>query len=252
MSYYVADVGEVIIKPEYRKDFGHFFRDEFDLVEREPLRKFANEIVSYPFCVLSKINEQDPEVLRRWAEKNETRYEKDTGLFVYACKGEESFCTEILPAITEEVFIKETLTHKKTFRIPDAGIGSRRLSTSVYFYEVGTITVKPEYREDFDFFFHGQYSRLQTKLLKDFVYKGLKTPRFTGLRYWKHNDEKEEWHGRYKTSYDESSGRFVYGVFYNKNRLDDLTDFLLYILPEITETEISSDCWSEDMEEEIQ
>ena len=41
MSLYVADVGERIIKPEFRKDFGYLFREEYDKLESGPIADYV-------------------------------------------------------------------------------------------------------------------------------------------------------------------------------------------------------------------
>lgn len=87
MSYYVAQVGELIIKPEYRKDIGRFIREEYDNIEDKSLLSFIEEyfIQEHKSCNLFlkpkywKHNEYKAE----WAGKYETRYDEETGRFVY-------------------------------------------------------------------------------------------------------------------------------------------------------------------------
>lgn len=69
-------------------------------------------------------------------------------------------------------------------------------------------------------------------------------PTFFYLSGWRHENEVEKWRGRYKTSYDEESGRFVYGLSC-KQHVEDMEFFDM--LEEITETVISEDYWDEDM-----
>lgn len=241
MSYYVADVGEVIIKPEYRADFGHFFRREYDRIEQEPLKSLANDVVEASslggLVNMSKWSHYD--MLKDWEGRFAPRYDKVFGGFIYGVSyynGPRDFFTELLPEITEKVFEKESLQHEKT-------IAS---STTVYFSEVGRVIIKPEYREDFDHFFRGEYSRLQTELMKEFVKKHLLvTDHFIELCYWKHDDCKEEWRGKYETTYDEDSGRFVYGVCYNLHSRSGMLEFFDDILPAITQEVISEDGWAE-------
>lgn len=48
MSYYVARVGELIIKPEYRKDFGHMFFAEYDNVKDKGLFNYIAQFEVNP------------------------------------------------------------------------------------------------------------------------------------------------------------------------------------------------------------
>ena len=43
MSLYTVDVGEIIIKPEFRKDFGHLFRKEYDKIEGGPIADYVED-----------------------------------------------------------------------------------------------------------------------------------------------------------------------------------------------------------------
>ena len=108
---------------------------------------------------------------------------------------------------------------------------------------VGEVIIKPEYREDFDRFFHGEYTLLQTELFKDFVEKQFDFQNRFYLAGWKHYNEIEEWRGKYKTSYDEETGRFVYGL---SCKLHVEFSKFFDMLEKITETVISKDYWDEE------
>lgn len=43
MSCYCAMVGEIIIKPEFRADFGYLFRGEYDKLENGPIADYVKE-----------------------------------------------------------------------------------------------------------------------------------------------------------------------------------------------------------------
>ena len=108
---------------------------------------------------------------------------------------------------------------------------------------VGEVIIKPEYREDFDHFFHGEYTLLQTELFKDLVEKQFDVSNSFYLAAWKHHNEIEEWRGKYETSYDEETGRFVYGLSCKQHyKYVEFFD----MLENITETVISEDYWDEE------
>ena len=256
MSYYVAYVGEVIIKPEYRKDFGHLFRREYDRVKCEPLLEIANGIIDSSLGELAGISRwSHNDMLAEWEGRYDTYYNKNTGDFtygVYISPEVDAFLTEILSEITEEVYVKETYKHeiiqnRKYYSSLGERVETHRSGRSG---EVGMVQIKPEYREDFDLFFHGKYSYITTELFRDFIEKNWISFGFIEFCCWHHDNEKKEWSGKYETSYDDASGRFVYGVCYNKYHKGEMTEFFNYLLPEITETVISEDFWEEGMGEE--
>lgn len=83
-------------------------------------------------------------------------------------------------------------------------------------YEVakaGELIIKPEYRKDMERFFYGKYDEIEYKDLRDYTedWKGI----FLEVKYWSHKDYKNDWTGKYETSYDVQTGRFVYGVCYS-------------------------------------
>ena len=43
MSLYMAYVGERIIKPEFRKDFGYLFREEYDKIKSGPIADYVED-----------------------------------------------------------------------------------------------------------------------------------------------------------------------------------------------------------------
>ena len=116
---------------------------------------------------------------------------------------------------------------------------------SLYCAWVGEIIIKPEYRKDFGYFFRGEYDKLESGAIADYVkrWKDDLLP----LCDWSHFDYEDSWKGKYKTSYDEETGYFVYGVAFNQHG-SYLTSMLCIadLLKEITEKEISDDAWYED------
>lgn len=86
MSLYVAKVGEVIIRPEYRKDMGHFVRGEYDEITDPDLREFIDEYgvrkgASYDFIEIRLWRHNDYK--DEWKGKYETAYDEETGRFIY-------------------------------------------------------------------------------------------------------------------------------------------------------------------------
>lgn len=245
MSLCVAYVGEVIIKPEFRKDFGHLFRREFIWIERDPLKEFVRDMMSgsrfRQFFEMSEWKHYD--LIKGWEGRFKTRFDKEFGGFTYGIgyyKGPREFFTELLPEIAEKTFEKESVIYDKA----DCFGREYNHSHFVICAEVGRVVIKPEYREDFDHFFHAEYTLLQTELFKSFVEKHFDFPSFFDFSFWKHDNEKEEWRGKYETSYDEETGRFVYGLSCKRHTEDpEFFD----MLEDITETVISEDYWDEDM-----
>lgn len=244
MSLCVAYVGDIIIKPEYRKDFGHFFRREYFMIEHDPLKEFVRDMMKYSsfrqFFNMSEWNHHD--LLKEWKGRYKTGFDKKSGEFTYGIEnysGPWEFFTELLPEITGRIFERESVKHDITHTITWNPIHY------THFAEIGRIIIKPEYREDFDHFFHDEYHLLQTEHFKTFVEKQFDFPSYFYFDSWKHYNEEEEWRGKYETSYDEETGRFVYGLSCKAHI--EYVDFL-DMLEEITETVISEDSWVEPMD----
>lgn len=86
MSHYVARVGELIIKPEYRKDFGHMFFAEYDNVKDKWLFNYIAQFEVAPeysmdFLQLRYWNHNDYK--KEWVGRYPTCYDEKTGHFVY-------------------------------------------------------------------------------------------------------------------------------------------------------------------------
>lgn len=99
--------------------------------------------------------------------------------------------------------------------------------------KVGELIIKPEYRKDMERFVLGEYGKIECKDMRDYVedWKGI----FLEVKYWRHNNYKFHWAGKYETSYDVQTGRFVYGVCYtNYMAMWALND----LLEKITEEKI--------------
>lgn len=117
---------------------------------------------------------------------------------------------------------------------------------SLYCTWVGEIIIKSKFRTDFGYLFRGEYDKLESGPIADYV-KRWKNNDMLPLCNWKHYDEEDSWKGKYKTSYDEETGFFTYGVSFNRHgvlnpSMQDMYD----LLKEITEEEISYDDWYED------
>ena len=121
---------------------------------------------------------------------------------------------------------------------------------SYYVAEVGSVKVKQELVEQFGLFYNGKYDKITDPILKSFVntYHSGNWPKegIREIRYWKHENNKEEWEGKYTTSF--LKGIFTYGISYNSHNgllQSYILDFFEDILPYITETTIDSDGWCE-------
>ncbi|MCQ2498843.1 MAG: hypothetical protein MJ133_07640 [Lachnospiraceae bacterium] len=122
---------------------------------------------------------------------------------------------------------------------------------SLYVADVGIVKIKPEYVEQFGYLFNGEYEKVQ-----DSVFDVLLSEKYSDEFYeygikeisnWKHDDEKEEWIGKYNTSYE--NGIFTYGLSYNHNNARKqwfVFDFF-EVLDNITEEVIFKDGWCEPM-----
>ena len=109
---------------------------------------------------------------------------------------------------------------------------------------VGKIIIKSEFRADFGYLFRGEYDKLESGHIADYVkeYKDDMLP----FCDWKHWDYRDSWKEKYNTSYDGETGLFTYGVAYNRHGslLNSMID-MDGLLKEITEEEISFDWWDE-------
>lgn len=141
---------------------------------------------------------------------------------------------------------------------------------SYYVANIGEVIIKPEYREDFGYFFEERYLAVKDPLLKKFIVENI-LPNIDNLKYdkmhvfdygdydhdaswqplrgWRHDNNKEAWRGKYKTSYDKETGRFTYGICYNQRRgvWWAITEFIYDILDDISEQVLFQDEWNEDM-----
>lgn len=99
---------------------------------------------------------------------------------------------------------------------------------SFYAAQVGEVIIKPQNRQDFGRFFCEDYEKIEDKALLGFVENWI-TDRnvfFTPPCRWQHNNAKEEWQGKYATTYNAQTGRFIYGVCYSiKSERLAMTDF---------------------------
>lgn len=129
---------------------------------------------------------------------------------------------------------------------------------SFYMAQVGEIIIKSEFREDFGHLFRGEYDKLESGPIADYVKHWTYVKRLVEERteehgilflpfcYWRHHDDEDSWKGKYKTSYDEETGFFTYGVSYNHYSYGEAMLDMWELLDEITEEEISFDSWCED------
>lgn len=229
MSFYVAYVGEVIIRPEYREDFGHFFRQEYGRIESRLLVDFITGYVS------------DGNQPRFWMDNRDGRvssYDKDTGVFRYSVTHKKydkinRLLYDILPDITENVVYMN--------KLPKDG-----------FFSSGEIVIKPEFRGEFEHLFFWEYDKLQYPPLIFWARNdGYRPGYFLDICRWRHHDCKKEWRGRYQTSYDEHSGLFVYGVYYNSNSYFlPMREFFDRLLPALAGKVLSGDEWDEGMDDD--
>lgn len=121
---------------------------------------------------------------------------------------------------------------------------------SFYVAYVGEVIIKEEHRKGFGQLFHNKYTsdhctvEIDDEVISDYIKKfGID---FLAFSKWKHCNNKEEWVGKYQTSYDEATGYFVYGVEYNIVTWGwDMDDFFHLLLHKIAENVIYEDSWSE-------
>lgn len=99
---------------------------------------------------------------------------------------------------------------------------------SSYAAQVGEVIIKPQNRQNFGRFFYEEYGEIEDNALLCFVENWI-TDRnvfFTPLCKWQHNNAKEEWQGKYATTYNAKTGRFIYGVCYSlKSERLAMSDF---------------------------
>ncbi len=119
---------------------------------------------------------------------------------------------------------------------------------SYYCAIAGIVKIRDELQEDFGYLYNEEYDKIRNSRINEFAveyFSGQETVRdVTPIRYWKHNDIKEEWRGKYETSY--ADGIFTYGCLYNDRGVVSwfMLDFRC-LLNYLTEYKIESDCWNE-------
>lgn len=112
MSYWVADVGKIKIKPELRQEFYYLFHEEYDKITDPVLKEFAesfdddeNRIYSYP---LNKWEHDDEKP--EWVGKYSTFY--DGEIFSYGMSYNQNgsyrefmqeFRDDIIPYVAEVI-----------------------------------------------------------------------------------------------------------------------------------------------------
>lgn len=144
---------------------------------------------------------------------------------------------------------------------------------SYYVADVGEVIIKPEFREDFGYFFEERYLAVTNPLLKQYIldivlenvnendlnemyeYKFDNIDKYISRNFiplirWSHDNIKDEWQGKYNTSYDKATGRFTYGIYFNMHGAFwwGIHEFLFEVLPEFTEKVLFSDGWAEPLE----
>ena len=114
---------------------------------------------------------------------------------------------------------------------------------SFYAAQVGEVIIKPQNRQDFNRFFCEKYREIEDKTLIDFAENWV-TDRgvfFTPLCRWQHSNAKPEWQGKYATTYNAQTGRFIYGVYYSlKSERLAMVDFFK-LLQEMSQEVIFTD-----------
>ena len=99
---------------------------------------------------------------------------------------------------------------------------------SFYAAKVGEVIIKPHYRQDFDRFFCEKYGEIKDKALLGFIEDWI-TDRnvfFIPPCRWQHNNARPAWQGKYATTYNAQTGRFIYGVCYSlKSKRLAMSDF---------------------------
>lgn len=122
---------------------------------------------------------------------------------------------------------------------------------SLYVADVGILKIKPDYVEQFGHLFNGEYDKVQADIFEPFLQTYYSDETYDywikNIRSWSHNNEKEEWVGKYNTSYE--NGIFTYGLSYNHNNssLFMFVDDFFAVLDSITEEVLFKDGWCEPM-----
>lgn len=124
---------------------------------------------------------------------------------------------------------------------------------SYYIAKVGVVKIKPEYAEQFGYFFNCEHEKVTDAVFESFLHKyyedsepGYYDDYVMDIRTWKHYDIKKEWQDKYITAYKD--GIFTYGLYFNRNnpiRALFVLDFLDKLLPKLTEKVLESDSWYE-------
>lgn len=84
MSFYAAQVGEVIIKPQYRQDFGRFFYEEYENIEDKALLGFVEDwVTDRNDFFIPLYRWQHSNARPEWQDKYSTSYNAQTGRFIY-------------------------------------------------------------------------------------------------------------------------------------------------------------------------
>ena len=117
---------------------------------------------------------------------------------------------------------------------------------SYYKTEVGEVIIKKEFRKDLGRLYEEKYDEIENEVIKEWILPYLPAW-WLPPKKWDHRVYKDEWEGKYKTTYNENNGVFVYGVAYNANGFYGLSmrDFFWKILPMIVEKIISQDRYDE-------
>ena len=121
---------------------------------------------------------------------------------------------------------------------------------SCYCAQVGELIIKPEYRKDFQRLYLSKFDEIEDEGLRSFIsmYEIAEGNNFDfiEMKYWHHQDCKAEWVGKYRTCYDEKTGHFVYGVYYNSRCGGVVMYEFLDLISDMAQKEIYMDDWDED------
>ncbi len=117
MSYYVADVGVVKVKPELVEQFGYFYNGEFEKITDEYMNDFIrvheDEVDLTDYCWNIRAWSHDNEK-PEWIGKYQTSFEN--GIFTYGISYNAhgrlrgimlDIFDDLLPYITESVIVKD-------------------------------------------------------------------------------------------------------------------------------------------------
>lgn len=113
MSYWVADVGIIKIKPELQKEFGFLYRGEYDKITDAILNDFLD---SYSDCKIRKISDwKHHNEKEEWNGKYHTMYDEN-GIFTYGISYNQhgvdelymsDFWDDILPYVADVTIYKD-------------------------------------------------------------------------------------------------------------------------------------------------